>query len=76
MWYLLKSGWFFGFLQIFVLQVNKLTGQLARTEQQAQQATVKKNREGGHSCRGPWGWRLLGWRPSLVGVETIDRYCS
>ncbi|CAK9084317.1 Pentatricopeptide repeat-containing protein, partial [Durusdinium trenchii] len=27
-------------------EVNKLTGQLARTEQQAQQATVKKNREG------------------------------
>ena len=28
------------------LQVNKLNGQLQRTEQQAQQATVKKNREG------------------------------
>jgi hypothetical protein len=27
-------------------QVNKLNGQLQRTEQQAQQATVKKNREG------------------------------
>ena len=27
-------------------EVNKLTGQLSRTEQQAAQATVKKNREG------------------------------